>query len=115
MLFQTDDKFALVANQGNKEQPSNTISKVDLASKKVVATIEAGKGAHGVVTSNDNKFVYVTNMYENTVSVIENNANKVIETVANPFGGWSGRWMFIAVKELLEMHSIAPLFLLNIL
>lgn len=46
-----------------------------------MATIEVGKGAHGVVTSNDNKFVYVTNMYENTVSVIDNNANKVIKTV----------------------------------
>lgn len=82
VFIQTDDKFALVANQGTKQQPSNTMSKVDLASKKVVATIEAGKGAHGLVTSNDNKFVYVTNMYENTVSVIDNNANKMIGTVA---------------------------------
>ncbi len=81
-FIQTDDKIALVANQGTKQQPSNTISKIDLASKKVVATIEAGKGAHGIVTSTDNKLVYVTNMYENTVSVIDNNANKVIGTVA---------------------------------
>lgn len=81
VFIQSDDKFAFVANQGTKQQPSNTISKIDLVSKKVVATIEVGKGAHGVVTSNDNKFVYVTNMYENTVSVIDNNANKVIKTV----------------------------------
>lgn len=82
VFIQKDDKFALVANQGTEEQPSNTMSKIDLASKKVVVTIEAGKGAHGVVTSDDNKFIYVTNMYENTVSVIDNNANKVIVTVA---------------------------------
>ncbi|WP_411682869.1 hypothetical protein [Clostridium thailandense] len=45
---------------------------MDLATKKVVATIETVKGDHGVVTSTDNKFVYVTNMYDNTVSVIDN-------------------------------------------
>ena len=77
----TDDKYAFVANQGSKESPSSTVSKVELATKKVIATIEAGKGAHGVVTSPDNKFVYVTNMYDNTISVIDNNTNKVIATV----------------------------------
>ena len=70
-----------MANQGTQEKPSNTVSKIELATKKVIATIETGKGAHGVVTSPDNKFVYVTNMYENTVSVIDNNTNKVIATV----------------------------------
>jgi YVTN family beta-propeller protein len=76
-----DDKYAFVANQGTEESPSSTVSKVELATKKVIATIETGKGAHGVVISPDNKFVYVTNMYENTVSVIDNNTNKVIATV----------------------------------
>lgn len=76
-----DDKYAFVANQGTEESPSSTVSKIELATKKVIATIETGKGAHGVVTSPDNKFVYVTNMYENTVSVIDNNTNKVIATV----------------------------------
>ena len=76
-----DDKYAFVANQGTEESPSNTVSKIELATKKVIATIVAGKGAHGVVISPDNKFVYVTNMYENTVSVIDNNTNKVIATV----------------------------------
>ena len=76
-----DDKYAFVANQGTEKNPSSTVSKIELATKKVIATIQAGKGAHGVVTSPDNKFLYVTNMYENTVSVIDNNTNKVIATV----------------------------------
>ncbi|WP_133626908.1 YncE family protein [Fonticella tunisiensis] len=54
---------------------------MDLTTRKVVATIEVGKGAHGVVTSPDNKFVYVTNMYDNTVSIVDNNTNKVVATV----------------------------------
>jgi YVTN family beta-propeller protein len=76
-----DDRYAFVANQGTEASPSSTVSKVELATKKVIATIQAGKGAHGVVTSPDNKFVYVTNMYENTVSVIDNDTNKVIATI----------------------------------
>lgn len=81
VYLSTDDKYAFVANQGTEKNPSNTISKVDLTTKQVVATIETGKGAHGVVVSPDNKFVYVTNMYEATVSVIDNETNKVIATI----------------------------------
>ncbi|MCT8975217.1 YncE family protein [Clostridium sp. CX1] len=81
VYLQSDDKFAFVANQGTESSPSNTVSKIDLTAKKTVATIETGKGAHGVVTTADNKFVYVTNMYDNTISVIDNSQNKVIATV----------------------------------
>ncbi|HWR42443.1 YncE family protein [Sporomusa sp.] len=81
VFIQYDNKYAFVANQGTEQSPSNTVSKVDLAAKKIVATIEVGKGAHGVVTSNDNKFVYITNMYENTVSIIDNTTDKVIGKV----------------------------------
>ncbi|GAA3324952.1 hypothetical protein GCM10020331_054860 [Ectobacillus funiculus] len=33
------------------------------------------------MTSADNQFVYVTNMFENTVSVIDNEKNQVIKTI----------------------------------
>ncbi|MEC1742791.1 YncE family protein [Schinkia azotoformans] len=81
VYIQADNKFAFVANQGTAESPSTSITKVDLDSKTAVATIETGKGAHGVVVSPDNKYVYVTNMFENTVSVIDNEQNKVIQTI----------------------------------
>ncbi|WP_096155394.1 MULTISPECIES: YVTN family beta-propeller repeat protein [Bacillus] len=81
VYIQSDDKYAFVANQGTAKNPSNTVTKIDLATREVVATIEVGKGSHGVVTSDDNKFVYVTNMYENTVSVINNDNNQVVATV----------------------------------
>lgn len=58
---------------------------VDLATEKVekveVATIPTGNGAHGVVTSGDSKRLYVTNMFENTVTVIDIESNKVITTI----------------------------------
>lgn len=80
VYIESDDKYAFVANQGTEEEPSNTISKIDMATKKVVATIETGKGTHGVVVSPDNKYVYVTDMYDGTVSVIDNSTDKVIKT-----------------------------------
>jgi YVTN family beta-propeller protein len=81
VYIQSDGNYAFVANQGTPEKPSDSVSKIDLETRKVVATIKVGKGAHGIVTSKDNQFVYVTNMYENTVSVIKNDENKVITTI----------------------------------
>lgn len=81
VYIEPDDKYAFVANQGTEKNPSHSVSKIDLATKKVAATIETGKGAHGVVTSPDNKIVYVTNMFDNTLTVIDNQDNKVITTV----------------------------------
>ena len=81
VFIEPDDKFIFVANQGTEARPSNTVSKIDLKAKSVVATIVVGKGAHGVVTDNNGKFIYVTNMFDNTVSVIDNSRNEVIATV----------------------------------
>ncbi|WP_052427472.1 YncE family protein [Neobacillus niacini] len=81
VYLQSEGKDAFVANQGTPEKPSDSVSKMDLETKKVVSTNKVGKGAHGIVTSNDNQFVYVTNMYDNTVSVINNEDNTVIATV----------------------------------
>jgi len=81
VYIQSDDKIAIVANQGTEKKPSNSITKIDLSTKKAVATIETGKGAHGLVTSGDNKFIYVTNMFDNTVSVVDNIQNKEITEI----------------------------------
>lgn len=76
-----NDQYAYVANQGTEAEPSNSVTVVDLTSKKATTTIETGKGAHGVVTSSDSKRLYVTNMFEHTVTVINTEKNEVIETI----------------------------------
>lgn len=75
-----NNQLAYVANQGTEDNPSHSVSVIDLASKKVKEEIETGKGSHGVVTSSDKNRLYVTNMYENTVSVIDTEQNIVLDT-----------------------------------
>jgi len=81
VYIQADNQYVFVANQGTEDTPSDTVTKIDLTNNKIVATIKTGKGSHGVVTSSDNKSVYVTNMFDHTVSVIDNEKNEVIATV----------------------------------
>lgn len=81
VYIQPDNQFAYVANQGTEENPSHSVTKVDLGTKTATATIETKDGSHGVTTSPDNKFTYVTNMFNDSVSVIDNSKNKVINTI----------------------------------
>ena len=76
-----DDKFVLVANQGTADNPSTTVSIVDVATFSVVATLETGKGAHGVAIDSSGSYAYITNIYENTVSVIDIEKQAVIATI----------------------------------
>lgn len=81
VYIEPDNQFAYVANQGTEDNPDHSVTKVDLKSKKVSATIDTGEGSHGIVTSADSKFTYVANMFEDTVSVIDNEQNKTIKTI----------------------------------
>jgi len=82
VYVQSDDRYAFVANQGTVENPSRTITKVDLIERKAIATIETGDGAHGLITSPDSKKLFVTNMFEDTLSIIDNETNQVISTIS---------------------------------
>ena len=77
-----DSRLLLVANQGTPKKPGKTVSFIDLATFKLVATLETGLGAHGVVVNPDGRHAFVTNTYANTVSVIDLAQRKVIATVA---------------------------------
>ena len=76
-----DSRLLLVANQGSRAEPGTTVSIIDIATSKVAATIETGRGAHGVVVDQDGSRAFVTNTYGNTVSVLDIGQRKVIATV----------------------------------
>ena len=61
-----DGKEAYVANAGD-----NTVSVINTATKKVVATIPVGDEPQGVAFAPDGATAYVTNIEDNTVSVID--------------------------------------------
>ena len=44
-------------------------------------TVQTGPGAHGVVVDGDGKYAFVTNIYDNTVSVLDARSAKVVATV----------------------------------
>ncbi len=68
-----DSHFVYVADQGYYfEQPTgNRVFKIDLITKSVIKEIPAGDAPHGVVVSSDGRFVYVTNLLTDDVSIID--------------------------------------------
>lgn len=89
-----DSAFVLVANQGTEEEPSNTVSVIEVATSKVVQTIRTGAGAHGVAVNDNGQLAFVTNILDGTVSVIDTQSWSVIATVpvgAGPNGVTFGR------------------------
>ncbi len=76
-----DRRHLVVANQGTEERPGTTISIVDTAAFSVVATVETGKGAHGVVIDPSSRHAYVTNIYDDDVAVVDLAERRVVTRV----------------------------------
>jgi len=66
-----DGELVYAANEGSREEPSDTVSVIDVATGKVADTIRTGAGAHGVSVSEDGDWVFITNIVAGTVSVID--------------------------------------------
>lgn len=66
-----DNRVLLVANQGTQDRPSTTVSVIDPTTFTVAATIQTGRGAHGVVIEPSSRLAYITNIYGNDVAVVD--------------------------------------------
>jgi YVTN family beta-propeller protein len=66
-----DDRYLLVANQGSEGQPGTTVSIIDTRTFTVTATVETGKGAHGIVVDPTSQHAYITNIYDDDVAVLD--------------------------------------------
>lgn len=76
-----DSRTLLVANQGSRSKPGNTVSMIDLQTLKLVKTVVTGSGAHGVAVDRAGRLAYITNTYADTVSVIDIKSRAVVSTV----------------------------------
>lgn len=78
-VFATPDgRFVYVANEGTRAAPGTTASVIDVTAGRVVATIETGRGAHGVVVCADSSRAFVTNLFDDTVAEIDVAAQTVL-------------------------------------
>ncbi|MBR0683242.1 YncE family protein [Roseomonas eburnea] len=66
-----DGRLLYVANEGTRRAPGTTASVIDVATGTVVATIETGRGAHGVVVCGAGTRAFVTNLYDDTLTEID--------------------------------------------
>ncbi len=83
-LYPSPDSATLwVCDQGLLEgrPASNKLFRVDAAKLQISGAVEVGSGAHGVVVSDDGALAYVTNLADNTVSVVDTAGMKAIATV----------------------------------
>jgi len=59
----------------------NTVSVIDTAANKVIATIPVEQGPHGMAISNDGRTVYVTGDGSSSLSIIDTATDRVVKTV----------------------------------
>ena len=78
-----DSRFVYVADQGYYfNQPnSDLVYKIDLQEMKVAQTIKGGTAPHGVAISQDGKFVYVTNLLSDDLSIIDTVQGKEVAKI----------------------------------
>ena len=83
----------------------NTISVIDLESKRVMASIPIPPGPHGIAITPDNRWVYVASDGTSTVSVIDTSTDKLVENIEvgkNPHGvavSPDGKYVLVAVYD----------------
>ncbi len=75
-----DGRFVYVANEGTRARPGISVSAVEVSRGAVVATIETGRGAHGIVMNPDSSRAFVTNVFDDTLAEIDVAAQRVVRT-----------------------------------
>jgi YVTN family beta-propeller protein len=60
---------------------TGTLSVIDAASYKVLASVPVGKRPWGVAISRDGRYVYTANGLSNDVSVLDATTNRVVATI----------------------------------
>lgn len=83
-LYPAPDGRLYVCDQGLLlDRPaSNKLFEIDARAATVTATIEVGRGAHGVVLSEDGQMAFVTNTADDTVSMVDLAARRSVATIA---------------------------------
>lgn len=76
-----DGQYLLVANQGTEGYPGTTVSVIDTDTFDFVRTVETGAGARGVTIDPTSRHAYITDTFDDTVSVLDLKEMTVVATV----------------------------------
>lgn len=94
----SDSRFVYIADQGVlQNRPANDkLYKLDMNTNVIVESITVGSAPHGVVVSDDDRKVYVTNLEAGTVSVVDTATGKEIAQISvgekpNGITIWKGK------------------------
>jgi len=105
LMATPDGKHVCVARRGTEAAPNDTVSVIDTASGAVAKTLTTGLGAHGVSVSADGALGFVTNIANNSVSIIDVPPQEMVATV--PVGRWPERHR-LWITELTAVRKGAP-------
>lgn len=95
LRLQPDERYLWATWDGAAGEPSG-VSVIDTRRLSEVARIETGRGAHEMVFSDDNRFVFVSNQADGTVSVIDVAKLAKVADVATGEGPASLAWSSLA-------------------
>lgn len=80
-VWVTASGLLLSANQGTEQDPGRTLSIIDAGTLEVLAEVETGSGPHGVVVDSQERFAWVTNMFDDTLTTVDLESWEVVRTV----------------------------------
>jgi DNA-binding beta-propeller fold protein YncE len=69
--LQPDERYLWVGNDGSASGEQSGVTVIDTTTLKVVARLATGRGHHEFDFSNDNRFAFITNQEDGTLSVID--------------------------------------------
>lgn len=82
-LYLTPDESTVVsADQGTEQEPGHTLSVIDTAAMTIRGTVDTGSGPHGVVIDNSGERAWVTDTYDDTVTVVDMQRLSVVAKVS---------------------------------
>lgn len=85
-----DDATVVSADQGAPDAPGHAVSLIDTATMSVRSTVDTGAGPHGVVIDPAGTQAWVTNSYDNTVSVVALGEDPTVVTTVSVGKGPNG-------------------------
>ena len=89
LLLQNDQEYLWASYSSERIESYSGVAAISTRSQQLVTTIETGEGQHKMAISDDDRFLYVSNSIDQTISIIDIATLEVIETIGIVGGDYS--------------------------